>query len=222
MITKRLLAASEFVRDGAVFADIGTDHAFLPIYLVTSGRVRSAVASDISPSSLSKARANIEKSGCSDIITIVLSDGLEKVIDFHPTDIAVCGMGGETIISILSACPGILDPSVRLILGPQSFVPDLRTFLQDNGFGIIGESICRERGRYYSFIAAQFGIKEPAYSGAELILGRKNIENGSPILREYASHEIKVLETKARGLNVSGRDASGVHKLIDSLREYAE
>lgn len=222
MISKRLLAASEFVREGSVLADIGTDHAFLPIYLVTSGRARAAIASDISSGSLSKARANIEKAGCSDRITTVLSDGLEKVMDFRPSDIVVFGMGGETIIRILSACPGILNSSLRLILGPQSFVPDLRSYLHENGFGIIGESICRERGRFYNCIAAEFGIEEPSYSGAELILGRKNIESRSSLLREYTAHEINVLSVKAQGLSSSGRDSSDIIAQIDSLKKYAE
>ena len=145
-ISERLALAASFVRENSILADIGTDHAHLPIYLAKCGRISFGIAADIAKGPLLRAEQNVRLHGLSDTITTVLSDGLKNVMAYHPTDITICGMGGETIMQIISDCPDVKDRSVRLICQPQSVIPEFREFILREGFNIIDEALCHDRG----------------------------------------------------------------------------
>ena len=219
-LCRRLSVVSGFVRNGAVIADIGTDHALLPIYLVKAGIARNAIAADIAEGPLASAASNIASYGLSDKITTVLSDGLEKIQPYAPTDITICGMGGETVIDILSKAPWVKDPSLRLICQAQSFIPTLRKYLTDEGFYIVDEKICRDRGKFYVCIVSEYGRRETDYSEAELYLGRRNIEKREDILSDYTAYVINILKKKADGMRVAGMDTGDADRLIDELKSY--
>lgn len=219
-LCNRLSVVSEFVRQGAVVADIGTDHALLPIYLLRTGKAKKAIAADIAEGPLAAAAKNISAYGLSDKITTVLSDGLDKIAPFSPTDITICGMGGETVIDIISKAPWVKDPDIRLICQAQSFLPVLREYLLKEGFYIADEAICRDRGKFYVCIVAEYGQSEDDYSETELQIGRRNIEKSEPILKDYASHLINILKKKSDGLKTAGIDASDTDKLTEALKKY--
>ena len=116
-IGKRLLSAAEFVRQGAYFADIGTDHAYLPLFLLEGGKIERAVCSDINAGPLETAKRNAEEYGLSDRIIFRLTSGAEGLSDMGITDYAICGMGGELIAEIIESAPHLKDGAVRLIHG---------------------------------------------------------------------------------------------------------
>lgn len=103
---------------GSVLADIGTDHAHLPVYLVERGVCPRAIASDLRPGPAEAARKSIRAAGLTDMVEVRIGDGLTPVAAGEVDDIAVAGMGGETIAGILEACPWIRDPRYRLVLRP--------------------------------------------------------------------------------------------------------
>ncbi|MGN1050662.1 MAG: class I SAM-dependent methyltransferase, partial [Acutalibacteraceae bacterium] len=117
-LDQRLLLCSSFVRKNSRLADIGTDHALLPIFLAKKGIVSSAIACDIKEEPLSFGKKNIEKFGLEDFIETRLSDGLNAVSESEVTDIVIAGMGGEMIIKILDSCSYKEDKSKRFILQP--------------------------------------------------------------------------------------------------------
>ena len=124
----RLAAAASFVRENAVVADIGTDHAHLPLWLLSAGKIRFAVASDINRAPLERAKKNAAAAGFSDRMDFVLCDGLSGLEPEKRgiTDILVCGMGGELIARIVGESEYTRRPGVRLILCPMSQPDKLR------------------------------------------------------------------------------------------------
>ena len=128
-LSKRLSAAASFVRDGAVCADIGTDHAYIPISLVLDGKVKYAIASDINEGPILKARENIEKYGLADKITARIADGLNGIEEYKPNSIVICGMGGELIARIINDCAYVKQQGIQLILQPMTSIAELREYL---------------------------------------------------------------------------------------------
>lgn len=155
-IDPRLLSAASFVRAGAVFADIGTDHGYLPVFLLSEGRVKFAYLSDVNEGPLAKARENITRAGLCDRCELLLSDGAAELFSFGITDYAICGMGGELIAHIVESAPHLRDKSVRLILQPMSRQEHLRRALYRLGYFIVGERYSLTDGKRYVCICAEF------------------------------------------------------------------
>ncbi len=162
LINKRLLACSELVRDGAVLADVGTDHAYLPIYLLEKGKIGRAVLSDINQGPLNKARENAEKAGFIHKVELRLCNGASELSHFGATDYAICGMGGELIAEIIERAPHLKDENINLILQPMSKPEALREYLFTNGFEIQKERYVTDTGKHYVCILARFsGVNTP-------------------------------------------------------------
>ena len=155
-ISPRLLSAADFVRQDAFLADIGTDHAYLPLFLLSEGRIKKAFCSDVNEGPLASARANAEAAGLLDRVEFTLADGADALGGKDITDYAICGMGGELIADIISRAPEMKDPSVRLILQPMTRRGALVKFLTQNGFEVIGEAYSRDAGKFYVTLLVAF------------------------------------------------------------------
>lgn len=218
----RLSAAAGFARMGKVAADVGTDHAMLPIYLVSEGIAPRAVASDINPGPLARAKLNISDAGLSDKIEAVLTDGLDGLEDSGAEDIFILGMGGELISRIVLSSDLPRSPGVRLVMQPMTHAQDLRRDLGAAGFTVIDEALsedCSGRigngdGRIYQTIAAEYTGATEEYFPEELVLGRINIARGGELLKKYAAYLAQVYSVRAAGLEKAGRDASYEKDLI--------
>lgn len=151
----RLSALSALVPKGSRVADIGTDHALLPIYLIENGITDSVIASDIAQGPLDSAKKNISAHGLLHKITLVKSDGIVKVYPLSPETIIIAGMGGETIRDIISDCDYSVSSSPLFLLQPMTHAELLRQYLIENGFSILSESVIQEQHRFYVIIAAQ-------------------------------------------------------------------
>ncbi len=195
----RLSTAIPYITPGGCVADIGTDHAYLPIHLVKRGLCARAVACDINEGPLQSARANIAEAGLGGRIDTLLTDGLHGVERFSPSDVMIFGMGGELIVRILSEAPWTKSGRVGLILQPMSRAEILRHWLCENGFSIEGETISFE-GKYYQTIHARYtGIQDVSYSAVECRVGRWSIQNRPPLFEGFVRHEIKVLDNILAG-----------------------
>ena len=172
----RLLSVASLVRRGAHFADVGTDHAYLPIHLLQKGQIRSAVASDIAKGPLASARANVLAAGYETEVTLLLTDGLLGMDRLSLTDIAICGMGGELIVDILMAAPFVKDADIRLILQPMSRAEVLRAYLASEGFSVLAERYSVAAGRAYLALAV-------AYTGVPYEIDPVRAVLGDPTLR---------------------------------------
>lgn len=221
-INDRLLTAIPFVREGKRFADIGTDHAYLPIYLMNKGAISSAVAADINQGPLDKAKENICKYGFVDSISTVLCDGLSKINPEDVDDIAIFGMGGELIIKIIEEASWVKDSDKRLILQPMTHPEKLREYLTNNGFFIIGETLSFDRGKIYQTICAQYDGIVREYDAFTYAFGEYILKNKSNLLVELMEKTKIKLERKIVGKKSGGEDVTGELNLLENINKYIE
>ena len=180
-ISSRLLACAGFVAPGDRVADIGCDHGYLSIHLLTNGIASSVIASDINEGPLQSAVRNAEKYGVRDKIRFFLSDGVRNIPrDF---DTLVCaGMGGDTMIHILESAPWLKSNQYRLVLQCQSKTPLLRRWLSEQGWRITEETVLRDGRFLYTVMEVYW---EPEYP--RLTVGEWYFP---PALLENPSHEV--------------------------------
>lgn len=170
-LTARLAAVAAWVRQGARMADIGTDHALLPVWLVKNGRCPSAVASDIGEGPADSARRTVAAAGLEAAVSVRVGDGLAPIHPHEVEDIVIAGMGGETIAAILAAAPWTEDEHYRFVLQPMSKPERLRVFLAENGFFTEREEIVAEGERLYTVMAVRYTGERKTLSYAEALLG---------------------------------------------------
>ena len=220
-LDKRLRAAAEYVRQGAVFADIGTDHAYLPIYLLSRGVISFSFATDIAKGPLERAKENAEAFSLSDKMEFFLTDGLTGLEEKGITDIAVCGMGGEMIASIIDNAPFVRNEKIRLILQPMSKQERLRSYLYENGFYIVEERVGSVGSHTYSCICAEFDGKRRKPDELSLYVGNPKIgtkEEADDFLLLLEAKE-KAFEKRLCGLLSSEKDAERERELIKAIKE---
>ena len=160
-LDNRLKMCASFVRGGSKLADIGTDHAYLPVWLCRRGVCPSAIAADINPEPLSRGRLTIEEAGMSGKVEARLSDGMKSISADEADDFVLAGMGGELIARIIDDCPYAKAPEKRFIMQPMTRSELLIRFLCKNGSSIEKQDCCDAGGKCYTVIAASYtGIRE--------------------------------------------------------------
>lgn len=215
MITldKRLSAVATLVRQGSRLADIGTDHAYLPVHLMQAGVCPAAIASDIGAGPLEAARHTVTEYELTRGIALRLGDGLATVTADEVEDIAIAGMGGETIAAILEAAEWVKDARLRLILQPMTRAEDLRRWLLGNGFSVLEEHLVIDGRHLYPVLAAEYTAAPVCEDDLLIYGGFFEPEEGRPYRRMMAEH----LRRKAAGL-AHGGDTATAQKL-DRLSE---
>jgi len=192
-LSDRLLACCGFIAPGDRVADVGCDHGYLGIHLLRSGIASTVIASDVKEGPLQSAVRNSEKYGVRDRISFYLSDGVRNIPrDF---DTLVCaGMGGDTMVSILSAAPWLKQEQYRLVLQCQSKTPMLRQYLSENGWRITEETVLKDGKFLYTVMEV---LWQPGYT---LTAGQCHfppalLENPSVHLPAYYRWVVTGLET---------------------------
>ncbi|HZJ78359.1 MAG TPA: class I SAM-dependent methyltransferase [Clostridia bacterium] len=156
----RLKMVADMVRKGGCVADIGTDHAFLPSYLVLNEICEKAIAVDVKKGPLLNAKETLDAYKIGDRVLLRLSDGLDDIKRDEADDIILAGMGGVMISKILKRCEWVKDSRKQLIIQPQSHAEVVRKFLYTNGFEIMKEDSCIDEGRVYIAIHARYSGKQ--------------------------------------------------------------
>ncbi len=220
-LSKRLAAAAALVRPGTYIADVGTDHAYLPIALCESASIRGALASDINRGPIDRARANIAASGLSHMIETRLCGGIAGIESHSPDDILILGMGGELIAEIISASQYPRREGVRLILQPMTKQAELRESLTREGYEIT-DDILVEDDRIYQLLTAEYRGEVEPLEAVEYLLGQHNIARGGDLLCRYAGEQLKIYETRRIGLIRGGRATDAEDKMIAALKNVIE
>ena len=193
-LSKRLAAVAAFVPQGAVAADIGTDHGLVPAHLVLTGRARAVYACDIGEGPLNRARRTAKALGLEGVIRFRLTDGLDGLEDEGIDTAILAGMGGETMAGILSRAPWIKTRGVRLVLQPQSKLDVLEACLSENGYAIKDAALVLEDGKHYVVLFAVLCEGDKPRS-LEVLLEKRD-----PLLPAYLEHCISKQEKKLSGL----------------------
>ena len=152
----RLAAAAEFVKEGTVAADVGTDHGYLICHLVTEGICTRGYATDINLKPLESAKNLISELGLEDKIETVLTDGLNGLPEDEIDEVLICGMGGETICKILEAQEWVKSERVHLVLQPMSRADILRRWLCENGWKIDEEKAMEVEKHLYTVLSVYY------------------------------------------------------------------
>lgn len=200
---KRLTAAAETVRPGKRVVDVGTDHAYLPAYLVLGGKTPQCLAVDIGTGPLENARKTVEKYALSDRIALRISDGLQNVNPDEAQDITICGMGGTLMAKILSECTWLQKEDLHLVLQPQSHVWEVRRVLSQRGFSIDREFVLEEAGKLYITIGASYDGQIRTADDGFCYFGTL-LQNGDELSCDYVERLHRQLCVRLKGLQNAG------------------
>lgn len=229
MLSGRLQAVADLVGETESVADIGTDHGYIPVFLVSSGQAKRAIAMDVNKGPLMRAQEHIRQQGLKGRIESRLSDGLAALRPGEAQVIVIAGMGGALMERILTEGLDVAHKAKRLVLQPQSELASFRKFLVEHGFQIVEEDMVFEDGKYYSMMAAEYA--SPGRQGslgelteAEYRYGPLLLAHSHPVLRRYLlrqrEQKQKILDSLARNArqDVSKRRA----QVVEELREIED
>ena len=216
-ISNRLKKCADLVSCGSKIADIGTDHAYIPIYLMLQRKISHAIACDIGEGPLKNAEKNIKNYGFENNIETRLSDGFSNVKENEADEIIIAGMGGNMISNILNNCPWKNKYKKRFILNPMKYEEKLHEFLFSNGYEIQNEIAVKCSGKSYLIIDAHFTGEKYNPLPHELYIGK--LENN---LDEHAfgliKKQIKNIENHRLGAHAE-RDFRK-EQYFDEIRTY--
>ncbi|HEY8346746.1 MAG TPA: class I SAM-dependent methyltransferase [Symbiobacteriaceae bacterium] len=204
-LSPRLAAVADLVLPGLPVADIGTDHGYLPVYLVQAERIPRAVASDISPGPLEAARRTVAAEGLGDRIDLRLGPGLSVLQPGEAATVVIAGMGDDLVASILdeAAATGRLAGVRRLVLQPMGTGETVRQWLASHGWRLVAERLVAEGRHIYVILAAEPG--EMHLTEGELLVGPCLRRDGDPLLVPYV---MRLLDQSRRAL-AGARQARG-------------
>lgn len=209
ILTPRLQAVADMTPKCGTVADIGTDHAYLPIYLISENKCEKCIAADIATGPLNRAREYIEKHlGKDGRIKTVLSDGLKDIEDEYDA-VTIAGMGGETIAQILKKTP--LQRGKTAVLQPMTKAPELRKFLYENGFWIEDEIAVGEDRRVYSIIKAVKADSPKEYEPIEIFVSAPLLKRKDKDAEKYKEKVLREIKKKTDGLEkAENRDEKAI------------
>ncbi len=195
-LSPRLQAAADLIRPCQTVYDIGTDHAFLPVWLVENEICRNAVASDLRSGPLERARANIARHGLPDRIRAELGDGLDALSPGPNDAVVLAGLGGLEIRRILTQAHPV---SCQLIVQPMKTLPELRQWLAAQGYAFCKETLAREKERFYPVMKLRYDGRPRTLSELEAYLGPCLLQDHPTDLADYAAVLLRRLQRQLRG-----------------------
>ncbi len=216
-LSYRLSAAASLVKGGGIVADIGTDHGYLPIYLIQSGKIKKAIAADIGKMPLENARSSVAQYKLADKIELRLSDGLNSFKENEVNEIVFAGMGGTLIAEKLKEASWIKNKNLHFVFQPQSRAEDLREFLFSNGFEIGTEIATHEGNRFYiAFDAFYTGVIRE-FSVADCFLGKLPKTDDA---KTHIKKQVNRLQKRYDATKEIGKEDKELFETIHKLKDF--
>lgn len=223
IISERLKNVASLVEKCSSMADIGTDHAYIPIYLVKNKICESAIASDINEGPVEKARKNIALEGLTDYIECRLGGGLSTIKPGEVQCAVIAGMGGNLIRDILNDGAAVVKSLDTIIMQPVQNPEVLRKYLYLSGYDIIDEELTFEDGKYYEIIKAKYDTKQHDVDEIFYEIGYKLIEKRHPLICDYINFKLnkcyKICESIEENTEGARKRKLEVENRISGLKE---
>lgn len=218
-LSVRLQAVADMVTEGTKVADVGTDHAYIPIYLVEHDKNPSAIAMDINRGPLKKAEENISSHNLENKIETRLSDGLKQLHLGEADSVVIAGMGGGLVVKIMEEGTLYKKYVKEWILQPQSEISKVRQYLNENGYCIVEENMVIDEGKFYPMMRVTEGTIEE-YTQEELCYGKCLLKEKNPILKKFLEKEIDIKKEILEKLHQT--KGGQVAKRIEEIEEETD
>lgn len=192
-LSKRLQAVADLVSEGQIVADVGTDHGYIPIYLLESGKCERAIAMDINKGPLLRAKEHIAEHGLDAKIEVKLSDGVEALSGGACDCVVVAGMGGALAVKIMEEGQAVFKSLREFVLQPQSELAKVRQYLWENEYCVTAEDMVLEDGKFYPMMKVKNGASED-YTQIELRYGKCLLMQKHPVLKQFLEKEVQTKE----------------------------
>ena len=192
-LSKRLQAVADLVSEGLVVADVGTDHGYIPIYLIETKKSPKAFAMDVNKGPLLRAKEHIAEHGLETRIETRLSDGVRALQKGECECVVVAGMGGALTIKIMEEGKDIFRSLKEFVLQPQSELQKVRAYLYQNEYSIVEENMVLDDGKFYPMFRVINGQSEE-YHAIELCYGKLLLEQKNAVLKNFLEKEKAVKE----------------------------
>ena len=197
-LSPRLALIASLIQPGSRVCDVGTDHGHLPVYLLEQEICPFAIATDLKPDPLESSRRTALAAGVTGI-SFRLADGLGAVEPHEIDTVVMAGMGGETIRGILAGASWLKRGSYRLILQPQSKLPELMTALACDGYCVENQHLVEDAEKLYTVLEVTAGQMTPPTGGAQYV-HESLLKRGDPLLETYLGGICKKLSRALEGL----------------------
>lgn len=225
-LSARLEAVVQLVRPCAVLADVGTDHALVPVAAVQRGVAGRAVAADLRAAPLVGARRHIEREGVADRVAVVQGDGLLPLVHHAVDAVSLAGMSGSLMLRLCAAAPQILNSVQQLVVQPNKDVAHVRAWALRTGWHLREERMVEERGRFFTLCAFSKGHgADPAYAvvgwtqEALCIVGPRLLVAQDPVARKwYAAQRARILHWVEKGVLTLQPELRGWQAACDFMR----
>lgn len=220
-LSKRLETVASYIPTGSKVADIGSDHAYLPCYLVHEGIAVSAVAGEVAKGPYESAILEVGKQGLEESIKVRLADGLNAIDEQDDIEvITIAGMGGPLIASILEKGKSKLNNVKRLILQPNIHAKAIREWAVQNGWKLTDEAILKEDEKIYEILILERGTAQ--YSSAELLMGPILLVERHPVFIHKWTGELNQWRRIVDSLKLANEDQSSRKEEIEQLISLVE
>ena len=224
-LTDRLLKIASLVDNGKRIADIGTDHGYIPVYLLNQNKIQYAILGDVNKGPLENARKEVTRNKLQDKVDLRLGSGIEVLKENEVDEIIIAGMGGMLINNLLKANEKVAHTTEKLILQPMQAPEELRMFLYQNGYKILDEHLVREEHRLYEIIVCKYeGLEPQEIDPIYYEIGLNLIQNNDPLLNDFIENKIRINQNVLKKLE--GKEGQGIeykraalNKKIDALND---
>ncbi len=211
----RLKAIAEKIPLCETLADIGTDHAFIPLYAVQKSVCKRAIAADVKSGPVEIASGNVKRYGCEKLIETRLGSGLEPLKECEADVIVIAGMGGILIAEIIEKSLAKAKTAKVLILQPMNMVEVLRKWLYENGFEVLDETLAEESEKIYNILSVRWTGVPKVLESFYHYLGYELLQKQDELFKRYALNKLGLLKKKINGMQKAAAPSEDLKELVD-------